>query len=80
MEMAAKRETWINAESRPPTAADADEWGCVLVWHIYQGPMITSWRQVEKNCFMTHWQHTPIPPEAYQNSPNGGFRAGGMPR
>lgn len=70
------KEPWIKAEERPPTSADADEWGCVLVWHMYQGPMITGWRQVENNCFMTHWQHTPMPPKEYQNSPNGGFRAG----
>lgn len=58
---------WIHAAERMPTAEDADEWGCVLVWHFYQGPMVTGWRQVEQNSFMTHWRHTPRPPMGYRD-------------
>lgn len=58
---------WINAEERLPTREDADDWGCVLVWHTYQGAMIAGWKQVEKNCFMTHWQRSPQAPAGYRN-------------
>lgn len=58
---------WICAMEHLPTAEDADDWGCVLVWHRYQGPMITGWRQVQNNGHMTHWQRTPAAPENYRD-------------
>lgn len=58
---------WIHSEERMPTQDDADKWGCVLVWHTYQGPMITGWKQVKQNSFMTHWRRTPRPPACYRD-------------
>lgn len=45
---------WIDKETHPPSGADADEYGCVLVWHAFQGNMITGWRNALSNRFITH--------------------------
>lgn len=55
---------WIDKETHPPSGADADEYGCVLVWHAFQGNMITGWRNALSNRFITHWQPTLPPPES----------------
>lgn len=54
---------WIEKAKQPPTEADADPMGCVLVWHLYQGVMVYGWRNANENRFMTHWARTPQRPE-----------------
>lgn len=55
---------WIDKRIRPPTAGDADHAGCILVWHRYQGVMVSDWRNAIQNRYITHWM---IPP----SGPNG---------
>lgn len=54
---------WIQAKERLPKKEDADKFGCVIVWHTYQGALITGWHQVPNNRFMTHWMPTPKKPQ-----------------
>ena len=54
---------WIDMTSRKPTQADADEYGCVMVWHLFQGAMITGWRNAANGTYITHWQRTPDAPD-----------------
>lgn len=56
-------EAWIPSAERKPTERDADVYGCVLVYHAYQGVMVTGWFQVGENSLITHWARTPEPPE-----------------
>lgn len=48
-----------------PTAEDADKEGCIVAWHAYQGAVITGWRRVAENRFISHWTHTPPAPEDF---------------
>lgn len=48
---------------RQPTQDDADEYGCVIVWHLFQGVMITGWRNAANGMYNTHWMHTPAKPD-----------------
>ncbi|NLV59169.1 MAG: hypothetical protein GXY67_10410 [Clostridiales bacterium] len=57
---------WIHRDERLPTAEDADAYGCVLVWHTFNGHMITGWHQLPSNRYFTHWMPTPCPPENAQ--------------
>lgn len=57
---------WIDAQERRPTEQDADFAGCVLVWHAFNGVMVTGWHQFEYNRFLTHWQPPPEPPPNYK--------------
>ena len=54
---------WISMTDRKPTGDDADEYGCVLVWHLFQGAMITGWRNAGNGTYHTHWMPTPDAPE-----------------
>lgn len=54
---------WIDMSARKPTQDDADEYGCVIVWHLFQGVMITGWRNAASGIYHTHWQKTPDAPE-----------------
>ena len=55
---------WVDArEERAPDEKDADEFGCVLAFHIHNGVMVTGWKQFRENRFLTHWQRTPRPPK-----------------
>lgn len=54
---------WIRSAERKPTAEDADEYGCVLVCHIYNGVMITGWRHVANLQVMPYWAKVPDVPE-----------------
>lgn len=49
-------DVWINKKDRLPTAEDADPQGCVLVWHTFNGLMVTGWFQVERGVFLNYWQ------------------------
>lgn len=57
---------WIKKADRPPTKADCDPLGCVVVYHIYQGTMVYGLQNFLDNEFMTHWMKTPPPPEEYR--------------
>lgn len=53
---------WICIRDRPPTEADADFYGCILVWHIWQGVMLIGWHRINENRFYSHWMSPPGPP------------------
>lgn len=55
---------WTPIDDRLPTQEDADVHGCVIAWHVYQGVLITGWRYVAENRFVSHWTRT-IPAPAY---------------
>lgn len=57
---------WMDAAAKPPGEADADEFGCVVVWHLYNGCMVAGWKQARDNPFMTHWQPCPSPPAHFR--------------
>jgi hypothetical protein len=53
---------WISALERPPKPEDGDPQGCVLIWHRFQGVMVTGWHNIPRNRFITHWMPTPKAP------------------
>lgn len=57
---------WIDREKRPPTEADADPTGCVLVWQIHNGAMITGIENATKSPYITHWMRLPGAPHAQE--------------
>lgn len=54
---------WIDRETRLPGKDDADEYGCVLCKHRYNGILVTGWRRVAENSFIVAWAKTPGGPE-----------------
>lgn len=56
---------WTDKRTHPPTETDMDPWRCVLAWHDFQGPMITSIREVMDNRYISYWKRTPGPPDEY---------------
>lgn len=46
---------WISRNERLPTAKDADLQNCVIVWHLYNGVMVTGYRFAAENKLNTHW-------------------------
>lgn len=59
-----ENEKWIDAiAERKPTKEDADERNCVLVWHVYNGVMVTGYHQFDSSRFLTHWMPCPKPPK-----------------
>jgi hypothetical protein len=50
---------------RRPTAQDADAWGCVMVWHIYNGTQMLGWDNplMGTSKLITHWMSPPAAPE-----------------
>lgn len=57
--------TWIPMAERRPTAQDADAWGCVMVWHIYNGTQMLGWDNplMGTSKLITHWMSPPAAPE-----------------
>ena len=56
---------WVPIAGHKPTPEDADEQGCVLVWHRYQGVMMLNVRNVQNfGAYITHWMRSPAPPAA----------------
>lgn len=54
---------WIPIAEHKPTPEDADEQGCVIAWHEYQGAMVLHVHNVRNfGAYITHWMHTPAPP------------------
>ena len=59
---------WIPFSERPPTQADADEYGCVLVWHIMNGVLVRGWENDSGRAYISHWMHTPEGPEGAEQA------------
>lgn len=59
-------EGWIDKSQCLPTEQDADAFGCVEAWHIFNGVFITGWQRIAEERFFTHWMPTPRPPEGYE--------------
>lgn len=57
---------WIDREKQPPTEADVDATGCVLVWQIYNGAMITGIDNALRSPYITHWMRLPGAPDAQE--------------
>jgi hypothetical protein len=49
-----------------PTAADADAYGCVLIWDRLNGVKITGWQNVQElgRENVTHWARIPAGPKS----------------
>lgn len=58
-------EKWISVNERLPTAKDADVCRCVIAWHRHNGTVVTGYRQVRDNPYLTHWQRCPDAPGDY---------------
>lgn len=58
------RPAWVSLDRRRPTAEDADQWGCVLIWDINNGVMLAGWRNEQQlsRPYVTHWARTPEGP------------------
>lgn len=61
--MTDSRIAWIRCADRMPTKRDADVYGCVVAWHMYNGLMVTGWHRIRDNQFITAWAKTPKGPE-----------------
>lgn len=46
---------WIHGKSRLPGEADGESDGKVLVWHAFQGAMLTRWDEYTNNRFNIYW-------------------------
>lgn len=53
---------WVAVSGRLPGREDGDAQGCVLVWHAFNGVMVTGWHNIAWNRFFTHWMQTPRGP------------------
>ena len=55
---------WTAKSERLPTEEDADEWGCVLVWHLYNGCQMLGWNNpmLKSSTYITHWMRPPHMP------------------
>ena len=54
---------WIDKREHMPTEADADDQGCVLAWHRYQGVVVLNVHNVANyGSYVTHWMKTPAKP------------------
>ena len=54
---------WISREERLPGPEDADAMNCVAAWHLYQGFMVTGWRNVRDNKLFSDWMRPPAKPK-----------------
>lgn len=56
---------WINKRRLMPTAADADAYGCVLIWDRLNGVKITGWQNAQElgRENVTHWARIPAGPK-----------------
>lgn len=52
---------WIPCGEKQPVEADGDKNGKILVWHAFQGVMLTRWDRLMENRFHAYWM--PILPE-----------------
>lgn len=53
--METQNSRWIHGKSRLPSKADGDTSGKVLVWHAFQGAMLTRWNEYSSNRFNVYW-------------------------
>lgn len=56
---------WIPKKDRMPTEADADPYGCVMIWDRLNGAKITGWRNTQElgREAVTHWSRLPEGPK-----------------
>lgn len=56
---------WIPKKDRMPTEADADPYGCVMIWDRLNGAKITGWRNTQELSreAVTHWARLPEGPK-----------------
>lgn len=55
---------WIDKTERMPTADDADEYGCVLIYDTLNGIMISGYKNTQNisRWPVTHWARMPEAP------------------
>lgn len=63
---------WVYSFDRLPTIEDADGTGCVLVWNIHIGVMISRWDEVKLANIgnVPCWRPMPAAPEDFQRREN----------
>lgn len=54
---------WIHKDDRMPTEEERGPNGRIVVWHRFNGAMITNVFQLQENHFMQWWLPYPTPPE-----------------
>lgn len=54
---------WIDKEERMPRENECGSNGRIVVWHQFNGAMITNRNQLAENHFMKWWMPYPKPPE-----------------
>lgn len=55
MERGSMDSGWVRGSLRLPGSADGDQTGKLLVWHAYQGAMLTTWWDYPTNRFHVYW-------------------------
>lgn len=55
--------SWVRIGERRPTREDADEEGCVIVWHRRTGAQFCRWDMVEETTYQKWWITPPARPE-----------------
>lgn len=64
---------WKQKSKTRPNLTDADEKGCVVCWHKYQGVMVYGVEYVRKSEMITHYvKYTGGPAEPMHNEPAAG--------
>ena len=60
---------WIDKNVQKPTEADADPWGCILLWDRHNGVKVCSWSNVQEinRDPVTHWMPAPSGPRKGEN-------------
>lgn len=55
---------WIDKTVRMPTVADADLWGCIMIWDTLNGARVTGYRNAQElnRSVVTHWARLPDGP------------------
>lgn len=56
---------WIDKRKLMPTEADADPWGCIMIWDRLNGCKITGWKNAQElgRANVTHWARLPGGPK-----------------
>ena len=62
---------WIDKNVQKPTEADADPWGCILLWDRHNGVKVCAWNNVQEinREPVTHWKTVPNGPEERSETP-----------
>lgn len=54
---------WIKISERLPTREDADEEGCVMIWHRRTGAQFCGWKDVKASENIRYWCRLPDRPQ-----------------